>query len=139
MDSNDTAAGDPASKLVLFVDDDPGFLDLLGMLCGKAGFKTLTAPTGETGIELLAKKPDAIVLDLVMPGCGGLGVLSYLRAGGVDPIPPVIVLTAHDKRHPDVQKALMDPNVTQCLNKPLNNEMLLGALYRYTNTAPRQK
>jgi CheY-like chemotaxis protein len=139
MSESEAPGGDPSSKLILFVDDDPGFLDLLGMLCTKAGFKTLTAATGEAGIEQLARKPDLIVLDLVMPGCGGLGVLSYLQAGGVDPLPPVIVLTAHDNRHPDVQKALMDPNVTQCLTKPVNDEKLLGVLYRYTNTAPRKK
>lgn len=123
----------------MIVDDDPDILAMLRLLISTAGFKTATAASGEAAIEQLVKNPDAVVLDLAMPGCGGLGVLAYLRAGGVDPIPAVIVITAFEKRHPDVQKAVMDPNVVQCLGKPINNDLLVGALHRYTGTEPRSK
>ena len=137
MSPEEEAGGDPGGKTILIVDDDEDILGFLGVLVKGAGFKTLTASNGEKAIEQLALNPDAVILDLNMPGCGGLGVLSYLRAGGMDPVPPVIVITAFQERHPDVQKAVMDPNVAQCLRKPLDNDFLVGALHRYTKTTPK--
>lgn len=131
----ESPAGDPRSKTVLIVDDDEAILQLLDVLVKGAGFKLLKAANGEEAIERLGEKPDAIVMDLVMPGCGGLGVLAYLKVS-TEPVPPIIVITAFENRHPTVQKALMDENVLQCLGKPINSDMLIGALHRYLKTEP---
>lgn len=124
---------DPRGKTVLVVDDDDNIRNLLEVLISSGGFKVITAATGEEAIEKLAAKPDGILLDLIMPGCGGLGVLKHLRKV-TGPIPAIIVVTAYEQRHPTVIEAVMDPNVLQCLGKPINHEVLLGALHRYLKT-----
>jgi signal transduction histidine kinase/CheY-like chemotaxis protein len=126
---------DPRGKTVLVSDDDDNIRNLLEILIGSAGFKVVTASSGEEAISKLAGKPDALLLDLIMPGCGGLGVLKHLKTVP-GPIPPVIVITAYENRHPTVVEAVMDPNVVQCLAKPMNHEVLIEALHRYLNTDP---
>ncbi len=126
---------DPRSKLVLLVDDHEDTRSLLEVIANSGGFKVVSASCGEDAIELLAKKPDLILLDLMMPGCGGLGVLKHLKAVS-GPIPPIVVITSYEPRHPSVVEAIMDPNVVQCLAKPVENYVLLEALHRYLKTEP---
>lgn len=138
MSQADVAATDPRGKLILLVDDDEGILNLLTLVVGEAGFKTAAASSGEDAIQKLSLKPDAVIMDLIMPGCGGLGVLKHLKASG-GPVPPVIVITAYENRHHTVQEAVMDPNVVQCLGKPMDHSVLLEALHRYVKTEPLEK
>ena len=133
-DSGKSAAGQ--GKLLLIVDDDDDIRGLLEVLVKREGFRVLSASSGEEAIQKLDQKPDGIVLDLVMPGCGGLGVLEHFRRQG-GPVPPIIVVTAYQDRHPAVVAAMQDPNVTQCLSKPLNTGAFVGALHRYVDSAPR--
>lgn len=137
--ADNPAGDDPKTKQILIVDDDKDISDLVSLLVKTAGFQLVTAASGEEAIAKFAvKRPDAIVLDLIMPGCGGLGVLKHLRSYKDQP-PPVIVITAYQNRHPAVNEALQDPNVVQCLGKPLDHNMLIGALHRFTNTVPANK
>ncbi|MBI5625337.1 MAG: response regulator [Elusimicrobia bacterium] len=129
---------DPRGKKVLIVDDDEGILSLVELLVRTASFQVLTAMRGEDAIKKLEEKPDVIVLDLIMPGCGGLGVLQHLNAIQ-GPKPPVIIITAYASKDPDVAKAIKDPNVFQCQAKPLNHELLLGALHLCTKTQPLRR
>lgn len=129
---------DPRAKKVMIVDDDEGILNLISLLVKTAGFQILTSSNGEEAINKLAEKPDALVLDLIMPGCGGLGVLKHFK-DKPGPVPPILVITAYEKRHHSVQEAMMDPNVVQCLAKPLQHELLLEALHRYLKTEPLPK
>ncbi len=135
MSTDGFDATDPRGKTVLIVDDDENICNLLEVLIATGGFKHIIATTGEEAIRKLAQKPDAILLDLIMPGCGGLGVLKHLRTAS-QPIPAVIVITAYEQRHPTVIEAIMDPNVLQCLGKPVNHEVLIEALHRYLKTEP---
>lgn len=126
---------DPRGKQVLIVDDDNDIRQLVEVIIKGAGFSVLTAATGEEAINKMVENPDMLVLDLIMPGCGGLGVLDYLRDSGVPP-PPIVVLTAYENRHPAVSKAIQDPNVALCLGKPIDSEKLVGALHRCLKTEP---
>ncbi|MFA6318163.1 MAG: response regulator [Elusimicrobiota bacterium] len=129
---------DPRGKKVLIVDDDEGILSLVELLVRTAGFQVATSMRGEDAIKLLDDKPDVLILDLVMPGCGGIGVLEHL--GGVQgPKPAVIVITGYGTKDPIVAKALKDPNVLQCQAKPLNHETLLGAVHLCTGTQPLRR
>ena len=127
------SAGDPKDKLVLIVEDDDDIRELLTLAIGRAGFRLLEAARGEDGIKQIAHKPHALVLDLIMPGCGGLGVLDYLKSTDT-PRPIVLVITAFQDQHPVVMAALRDPNVTLCLRKPIDTDRLLEALHRYLGT-----
>jgi len=124
---------EPKSKTVLIVDDDESVLNLLEILIRRDGFKIDLATTGEQAMSRLKRKPDAMVLDLMLPGStSGFQVLKLLRQTP-GPVPPVIVVTAyaHAKEVQEVQK---DPNVLLFLAKPINQNKLLGALHRVLRT-----
>lgn len=70
----------PGKTLVLVVDDDLQILDLLAMSLQKDGFDVLTAATGEQALKLAYKEhPDAIILDIILPGMDGFEVCRRLR------------------------------------------------------------
>jgi two-component system KDP operon response regulator KdpE len=69
-----------ANGSVLIVDDDPGIRRALGATLAALGYKTDEASTGEHGIELAARHQyDAILLDINMPGKGGVETCRDLR------------------------------------------------------------
>ena len=82
------------AKTVLLVDDDPTQRRLMQAVLEREGFAVAQADGGEAAIDRVASGliPDVIILDLVMPGMGGVEVLKELRARGVTA--PVVVLTA---------------------------------------------
>lgn len=125
----------PGDRTVLIVEDDDCLRLLLGTLLNAAGFKTLSASSGEEAIERLAERPDALLLDLAMPGVGGIGVLKSMRESS-KPAPPVLVVTGQANDHSSVREAAMDPNVRRVFAKPLNDEFLVKALHGLLGTAP---
>jgi DNA-binding response OmpR family regulator len=84
---------DPVDADVLIVDDEPRVREVVAGYLEREGFVVRTAADGrEAMAEIARKRPDALVLDLMLPGVTGLEVLSKLRASG-DEV-PVIVLSA---------------------------------------------
>src|SRR5882724_1847313 len=82
---------------ILIVDDDAVARRLVENMVQKCGYETMVVDSGDAAIALLtasdAPAIDAMVLDLVMPGLDGMGVLARLREAGLNL--PVIVQTAH--------------------------------------------
>ncbi|PLX72718.1 MAG: hypothetical protein C0615_11800 [Desulfuromonas sp.] len=84
-------------KTVLIVEDEEVLLELLVHRFEKAGFKTISATNGPTACHLIGqKKPDVILLDILLPQLTGLVVLEMLRKHPTTNIAstPVIVVTA---------------------------------------------
>ncbi|MBM4469442.1 response regulator [Rhodococcus hoagii] len=80
---------------VLIVDDEPSLVELLSVSLRFQGFEVETATNGAEGLDKArAFRPDALILDVMMPGMDGFGMLRRLRADGVDA--PVLFLTARD-------------------------------------------
>ncbi|OFT57815.1 DNA-binding response regulator [Corynebacterium sp. HMSC05H05] len=80
---------------VLVVDDEPNIVELLTVSLKFQGFDVETANSGPAAIELAHSwKPDAYILDVMMPEMDGFELLSKLRAEGLDA--PVLFLTAKD-------------------------------------------
>jgi DNA-binding response OmpR family regulator len=78
---------------VLVVDDDATVRDVVARYLGDAGYGVDQAADGPTGLRLAEEaEPDAVVLDLMLPGIGGLEVCKALRAR--DRPPAVVMLTA---------------------------------------------
>jgi DNA-binding response OmpR family regulator len=79
---------------VLVVDDEPTIAEVVARYLERAGYETATAGDGLEALRLAAdRRPDLIVLDVMLPGLGGLEVLR--RLGEADgPRTPVILLTA---------------------------------------------
>ena len=73
-----------AMPLVLCIDDDVDFLEILKAKLAAAGMHTETAKDGEEGImKARAMKPDIILLDMKMPGMSGADIIAELKAEGV--------------------------------------------------------
>lgn len=80
---------------VLVIDDDQRLLTTLSRTLGYAGFHVLTAPSGEKALATLqTESVDVAVLDWLMPGLDGIGLIKVLRA--MDNETPILVLSARD-------------------------------------------
>jgi two-component system, OmpR family, response regulator MtrA len=77
---------------ILVVEDDPSIRELTERGLRNAGFEVLTAATGDEGLERFrVDRPDAVVLDVMLPGVDGLEVCKAIRATSAV---PVVMLTA---------------------------------------------
>jgi len=81
-------------KKILFVDDNPGMLIVGNMLIKSLGYDVLLAKSGEEAINII-KNPeseiDCMFLDLMMPGVGGIDVLTFMRDSRI--VTPVVMQT----------------------------------------------
>jgi len=80
---------------ILVVDDEANIVELLSVSLKFQGFEVITATNGAQALDRAREaKPDAVILDVMMPGMDGFGVLRRLRADGIDA--PALFLTARD-------------------------------------------
>lgn len=80
---------------VLIVDDEPNILELLEYNLKREGYLVARADTGEKAITMLEQeKPAIVLLDQMLPGLDGLGVLKKIRATDAYAEMPVIMVTA---------------------------------------------
>ena len=97
MDSLDEIKPD-----ILLVDDDADFLKVLSQRLEARGLKSDTVASGEEALEKLkGKNYNIVILDLIMPGMGGLEVLRNVKHSYPDL--PVIILTGQGKTEDAVQ------------------------------------
>ena len=93
-------AGTPARLLV--ADDEPTILELLSASLRYAGFEVATAGDGNEALtRARSERPDAMVLDIMMPGMDGFEVVRRLRSEGS--VAPVLFLTARDSTEDKVR------------------------------------
>ena len=114
---------------VLVIDDDEAAREILVELLNGVGFHAFSAPDGKTGLELLAgaaAPPQAVLLDLRMPGLDGFEVLRRYRAQGGTA--PVIALSAMDEKEAVVKA--MRLGASDYLVKPIEPEELKEAIER---------
>jgi two-component system OmpR family response regulator len=89
-----TTSRAPEARL-LVVDDEPNIRELLSASLRFAGFEVATAADGQQALTAAASfRPDLLVLDVMMPGLDGFGVVRRLRQNGS--ATPVLFLTARD-------------------------------------------
>ncbi|MBK6792254.1 MAG: GAF domain-containing protein [Anaerolineales bacterium] len=119
-----TTKTDTSKKLILVIDDDPDATYLLRENLGPEEFEIVGAQNGITGQEKARElKPDAILLDILMPDKDGWQVLHDLKSDPATTNIPIILLTIVDK------KALgMRLGAAAYLLKPLNPVEVLSTL-----------
>jgi len=82
------------AKNILIVEDDDFFRELIKKKLVSEGFNVFEAPDGEKGVELInEKKPDLIILDLLLPNIDGFEVLLKVKANPEVASIPVIILS----------------------------------------------
>ena len=123
--------GSGAAGTILIVDDDPNVHELLGRSLAKYGFDVKSAFTGEDGLRLARKlRPQAITLDVMMPGMDGWTVLSSLKSDQDLADIPIIMLTIVDNKNLGYSLGAAD-----YLTKPIDRERLSSVLFRYRGNA----
>jgi PAS domain S-box-containing protein len=115
-------------RLVLYVEDNPANVTFMQDLVGTLDTVDLiTAPTAEMGIELArARRPDAIVMDINLPGISGVDALRALLGQSETKDTPVIALTAAASER-DRRRGL-EAGFFQYLTKPLSVDAFTSAL-----------
>ena len=92
-------------KKILIIDDEPDIREIVeASLLTLGGWEVLTAPSGEEGLaKARASQPDAILLDVMMPGMDGPTTYKMLRSSPVTSQIPIVLLTSEvqsaDQRH----------------------------------------
>jgi two-component system phosphate regulon response regulator PhoB len=93
-------------QTILIVEDEPAISQILGGEFERKGFRVLRANNGSDGLNLaVVEKPDAMVLDIIMPGLNGFEVCKQVRAKP-ELSDIVIVMTSARSYKPDIEKAL---------------------------------
>jgi DNA-binding response OmpR family regulator len=117
---------------VLLVDDDPAMLRLLEVNFRLEGFETVTATRGEEAVDAVrADPPDAVVLDVMLPGMDGHEVVRTIRDEPAAATLPVVFLTG---RSTDDDPRFEGPGIA-VLGKPFDPQELV-ALVRAGIGAP---
>jgi signal transduction histidine kinase/CheY-like chemotaxis protein len=120
------------TSTILVIDDDPAVRDLLQRFLSKEGFRVASAVGGEEGLRLAqALHPDAITLDVLMPGMDGWSVLTALKADRELAAIPVIMLTIVDDKNLGYALGAVD-----YLRKPIARERLVAVLRRFQRHQP---
>ncbi len=111
--------------LVLVVDDQPANLQALGTMLTRAGHEVMPATSGEQALaRARVRKPDLVILDLLMPGMDGVAVCRELRKNPALAEVPVIFLTAATERGSLV--SAFESGAVDYLTKPFLAEELLA-------------
>jgi two-component system KDP operon response regulator KdpE len=109
---------------ILVVDDEPPIRKLLRMGLSTQGYETLEASTGKASLELLAQKPDLIILDLGLPDIQGLDLLRMIRARNERV--PIVVLSSRGDEIGKVQA--LDLGADDYVTKPFGMDELLARM-----------
>jgi DNA-binding response OmpR family regulator len=110
---------------ILVIEDDEYSRDALAHLLAAEGYEAQSAHDGETGLRLAQEvRPDAIVLDLNLPGMDGRQVIKAIRGDNSLSSVPILVVTGDDK---DAQSAV-EMGADRYLTKPLEFDDLTGAI-----------
>jgi len=118
-------ATEPAAATVLIVDDEPLNVDLLEQELAAAGYRTLSAGSGEEAIAKAAKAaPDLVLLDVMMAGLDGYAVCERLKAAEATRAIPVIFLTALTDTFEKVRA--FSAGAVDYVTKPFEPEELLA-------------
>ncbi|MBI5143130.1 MAG: sigma-54-dependent Fis family transcriptional regulator [Nitrospirae bacterium] len=112
---------------IMIVDDEQSIREGLGELLEEFGFKTTGVSDGRQAIDIFTKnRPSVVLLDLRMPGMGGMETLAEL--GKIDKAVPVIMITGHG----DVEEAVtaMKQGAYDFVTKPPHIERLVATINR---------
>jgi twitching motility two-component system response regulator PilH len=114
---------------VLVIDDEADVRWLLRISLERVGHEVILAEDGLRGVAMAQRqRPDAIVLDLMMPVMDGYGVLDALAKDGRTAALPVLVLTA--KAIPEEEDRVTRAGAKRFLTKPFDPDDLAGELER---------
>lgn len=124
---------------ILIVEDNAAFRKIVRGLLEDNGYEVFEAAAGKAGLASASvKKPDLVILDLVLPGLKGTEVCLELKRSPSTSATPVLILTGNDREGQEI--ACLDIGADDYLTKPIKGELLLArcrALLR--RSGPREE
>jgi twitching motility two-component system response regulator PilH len=112
---------------VLIVDDSPTEVHVLKTVLEKNGFQVLTADSGEDGLAIAREsKPDAIIMDVVMPGMSGFQATRQLSKDSETASIPVVIVTTKDQETDKIWG--MRQGAVDYLVKPVTEQQIVDKI-----------
>jgi len=123
---DDRARLSPSSRLILVIEDDVAFAEILRDLAREMNFQCIVAHSADEGLRAAAQfQPSAIVLDINLPDHSGLGVLEQLKHNSATRHIPVHVASVADH-----MRGALELGAVGYAIKPVTREELIEALRR---------
>ena len=120
---------------VLIVDDSPTELYRLKAILERNGYNVITAENGADGVALCRQeKPDAVLMDIVMPGLNGFQATRQLSKDSETHQIPIIIITTKDQETDKVWG--LRQGAKDYLTKPIDEKVLLNTLTKVTSPVP---
>lgn len=125
-----------ATHTILIVEDDAAISDTVAYHLGRAGYRTLTAADGATGLRLFAReRPDLVVLDLMLPQVDGWRFTEEVRAQ--DPDVPVIMCSARTSEHDRVHG--LEIGADDYMTKPFSMKELVARVSAHLRRRDKER
>jgi len=132
MNNYITPGTDVDNLLILAVDDVPLNILLIKKMLSQYTFQIKTANSGQAALDAVAeRKPDLILLDLMMPGIDGFEVIQRLRAKEDTKDIPIIILSALNSEQDIARGFQLGAN--DFINKPIIMEKLVSSVTTQIN------
>jgi len=120
---------------ILAVDDEPDITDLARFHLERVGYKIMTAASGRAALESIQRRrPDLVLLDLMLPDIDGFGVCEILRRDPILATIPIIILSAWSSR--EARTMGEEFGVLAYLTKPFDPRELVTLVDRFLGRAP---
>ncbi len=114
-------------KRVLLIEDEPNIIEAIRFLLSREGYQVDTHTDGATALEAVAaRRPDMVILDVMLPNKSGYDILRELRAGETTARLPVLMLTARGQRR-DREMAERF-GASRFMTKPFSNSEMLSSV-----------
>lgn len=112
---------------VLLIEDEPNIIEAIRFILSRDGWQVDIHANGETAVDAVrARRPDVLVLDVMLPGRSGYDILVDLRADPDTKDLPVLMLTARGQKSDREMAARAGAN--RFMTKPFSNEDVLSAV-----------
>ncbi|MDJ1007283.1 MAG: response regulator [Paracoccaceae bacterium] len=119
---------------VLLIEDEPNIIEAIRFILSRDGWAVDTHSDGKSALDAVARRrPDLIILDVMLPGRSGYDILSDLRADPETGAIPVLMLTARGQKKDRELAERVGAN--RFMTKPFSNAEVLDAVRAMTATA----
>lgn len=115
------------SKHVLLIEDEPNISEAICFILSRGGIEVSCHATGNDAVEAVkSRQPDAVILDVMLPGRSGIEILRDLRAAEKTADLPVLMLTARGQsRDRDIA---LQAGASGFIAKPFSNAEMLASV-----------
>jgi DNA-binding response OmpR family regulator len=114
-------------KHVLVIEDEPNIIEAIRFILMRDGWEVSTLTDGAGAEESIrARRPDVVILDVMLPGRSGYDILAALRADAATESLPVLMLTARGQGRDRAEAERI--GVSRFMSKPFSNTEILASV-----------